>query len=168
MKEITTLRDLLIQQIQHLYDSERQQLEALPKLKSKVNSTDLKQIITKHTETTKKQVERLESTFREMNEKSKEETCDSMRGLINESMELAKKCSDPEVLDAGIINSIQHIEHCEIAGYGTAAAYADTIGLMKVAELMHQNLEEEKKYDHELSRLAEKKINIKAKSPIIA
>jgi ferritin-like metal-binding protein YciE len=168
MKEITTLRDLLVQQTQHLYDSEKQQLDALPEIKAKVNSAELKQIINKHIETTKKQVRQLDNIFKEMNEKSREGKCESMRGLINEGMELAKRCSDPEVMDAGIINSIQHIEHCEIAGYGTAAAYAETLGMMKVAELYYGILEEEKKYDKELSHLAETKINLKAKSPIVA
>lgn len=168
MKEITTLRDLLIQQTQHLYNSEKQQLESLPQIKSKANSSELKQSIARHIENTHKHVDRLENIFKEMKEKTKEEKCDSMRGLINEGMEMTKKCTDPEVLDAGIISSMQHIDHCEIAGYGTAAAYADTLGLMKVAELLHENLEEEKKFDQELSRLAEKKINIKAKSPIVA
>lgn len=168
MKDITTLRDLLIQQTQHLYDSEKQQVEALPQIKAKVNSAELKQLITKHVDTTKKQVDRLETIFRELNEKSREEKCDSMKGLINEGMEIIKKCSDPEVLDAGIINSIQHIDHCEMAGYGTAAAYADTLGLTKIGQIFYDILDEEKKFDRELSRLAEKKINAKAKSPIIA
>ena len=68
----------------------------------------------------------------------------------------------PEVMDAGLIASAQRIEHYEIAGYGTAAHYAERLGKKDVAKLLQQTLAEEQKTDTLLNNLAKSSINQKA------
>ena len=66
------------------------------------------------------------------------------------------------VRDAGIIAACQRVEHYEIAGYGTAAAYAEILGEHEAAKLLQETLDEESAADTRLTRLARKRINFEA------
>ena len=56
----------------------------------------------------------------------------------------------------------QRVEHYEIAGYGTAAHYADRTGNPETADLLRQTLKEEQDTDTSLNDLAKSYINAKA------
>jgi hypothetical protein len=66
------------------------------------------------------------------------------------------------VLDAGLISKAQHVEHYEMAGYGTVRTYAQLLGEEEQAQLLQQTLDEEKETDALLTQLAETGINIEA------
>ena len=69
---------------------------------------------------------------------------------------------DPEVLDAAILAAAQAVEHYEITRYGTLIALAKELGRNDCAQLLQQNLEEEKATDQKLTALAESRVNRKA------
>jgi ferritin-like metal-binding protein YciE len=85
-----------------------------------------------------------------------------MEGLIEEGNELIKEDPDPDVLDAGLISKAQHVEHYEMAGYGTVRTYARQLGFDNQADLLQQTLDEEGETDHLLTQLAESGINVEA------
>jgi ferritin-like metal-binding protein YciE len=85
-----------------------------------------------------------------------------MEGLIEEGKELIKEEPDDDVLDAGLISAAQHVEHYEIAGYGTVRTYARQLGYESQAQLLQQTLNEEGETDHLLTDLAESRINLEA------
>ena len=62
--------------------------------------------------------------------------------------------SEP-VKDAAIIGAAQRVEHYEMAGYGTAKAFAELLGENDHVSLLEQTLEEEKQADEKLTQLAE-------------
>jgi ferritin-like metal-binding protein YciE len=66
------------------------------------------------------------------------------------------------VLDAGLIAKAQHVEHYEIAGYGTVRTYARQLGFDGQANLLQQTLNEEGETDQLLTELAESGINVEA------
>jgi len=66
------------------------------------------------------------------------------------------------VLDAAIIAAGQTVEHYEITRYGTLIAWAKELGRENCAQLLGQNLAEEKAADKKLSDLAENRINREA------
>lgn len=70
--------------------------------------------------------------------------------------------------DAGIIASANRVEHYEIAGYGSARTFAQTLGLREAASLLDQTLQEEKRADEKLTQLAESMVNEEAlkRSPV--
>lgn len=165
------LQDLYIHQLRDLYSAETQLIDALPKMAEKASSPDLQQAFRTHLAETKQQKERLEKIFESMDEKPSGQTCQGMKGLIKEANELISEASSlfgsdspSEVLDAGLITAAQRVEHYEIAGYGTVATYAGMLGRQKDHDLLGQTLEEEKKTDQLLTRLAEQGINIEAAS----
>ena len=67
-------------------------------------------------------------------------------------------------LDAGLIAKAQHVEHYEIAGYGTVRTYARQLGFENQADLLQQTLDEEGRTDHLLTELAESGINVEAET----
>jgi ferritin-like metal-binding protein YciE len=85
-----------------------------------------------------------------------------MEGLIEEGSELIKEKPDADVLDAGLISAAQHVEHYEMAGYGTVRTYARQLGFEEQAEILQQTLNEEGETDHLLTALAEAGINLEA------
>jgi hypothetical protein len=85
-----------------------------------------------------------------------------MEGLIEEGNELIKERPDPDVLDAGLIAKAQHIEHYEMAGYGTVRTYAQLLGADRQAQLLQETLDEEGETDKLLTQLAESSINVEA------
>src|SRR3712207_6388798 len=115
-----------------------------------------------HTRVTERQVERLERIFADLGQSPRGKKCVGMEGLIEEAQELLQEKPEPDVLDAGLIAKAQHVEHYEIAGYGTVRTYAEQLGLTKHAELLQQTLDEEGEADKRLSAPAESSINLEA------
>jgi ferritin-like metal-binding protein YciE len=77
-----------------------------------------------------------------------------MRGLIEEAGEAMKEDGGEHLTDSAIICAAQKVEHYEIAGYGSVAAWAKAIGLDEVADLLDETLEEEKAADEKLTDVA--------------
>ncbi|MDB4871574.1 MAG: ferritin-like protein, partial [Gemmatimonadales bacterium] len=77
---------------------------------------------------------------------------------------LIKEKPEPDVLDAGLISAAQHVEHYEMAGYGTVRTYARQLGYENQAEILQQTLNEEGETDHLLTALAEAGINLEAEA----
>jgi ferritin-like metal-binding protein YciE len=65
-------------------------------------------------------------------------------------------------LDAGLLASAQAVEHYEMSRYGTLKNWAGQLGVKDAIRLLDETLQEEKKTDALLSKLAETKINIQA------
>jgi hypothetical protein len=85
-----------------------------------------------------------------------------MEGLIEEAKELLEEDASEEVLDAGMISKAQHVEHYEMAGYGTVRTYAEQLGYADHAKLLQQTLDEEGKANELLTQIAESSVNLEA------
>jgi ferritin-like metal-binding protein YciE len=160
--ELDTLRDLYIDELKDLYSAENQILKALPRMIKAASNPELKQAFETHLRQTEGQVQRLDQIFQELDASPRGKKCVGMEGLIEEAKELLSEKPEPEVLDAGLISKAQHVEHYEIAGYGTVRTYARQLGYGQQAELLQQTLDEEGETDKLLTQLAENSINVEA------
>ncbi len=160
--KIETMEDLFFEQIEDLYDAEKRLVKALPKMADAVTSNQLRQAFDSHLLETEGHVNRLEQIFAELNKKAKSKTCEAMKGLIEEGEEMISDIEESTLRDAGLIAAANRVEHYEIAAYGSARAFALTLGLEAAASLLDQTLEEEKAADQKLTRLAESMINDEA------
>ena len=162
--KIDSLTDLLLHELRDLYDAEQQLLEALPLMAKAAFADELKEAFQMHTEETKGQVERLEAIFKTLGVPAKATRCHAMAGLVKEAEELLKeeKNADPSVLDAGLIVAAQKVEHYEIAGYGSARAFAKILGSREAESLLQETLDEEGATDKKLTLLAESLVNLDA------
>jgi ferritin-like metal-binding protein YciE len=162
--ELDTLKDLYIDEIKDLYSAERQLVKALPKMAKAANDTQLQQAFRTHLKETAEHAARLEQICKDLGVSPRGKKCVGMEALIEEGSELIKEGPDPDVLDAGLISKAQHVEHYEIAGYGTVRTYARQLGFANHAELLQQTLDEEGRTDHLLTELAESGINVEAEA----
>ena len=163
--ELETLRALYIDELKDLYSAEGQILKALPRMIKAASSRELQKAFTDHERVTRKQVQRLERIFKDLDESPRGKKCHGMEGLLEEGKELIAEKPEADVLDAGLISKAQHVEHYEMAGYGTVRAWAQQLGYDRHVELLTETLEEEGEADKALTQLAESSINIDAVSP---
>jgi ferritin-like metal-binding protein YciE len=160
MKE-NQLKEIYVEELKDLYSAENQLVKALPKMAKAATSEDLRAGFEEHLEQTKGHVQRLEDIFKTLGENPKGKTCKGMQGLVTEGSEMIEEEDEGEGLDVGLISAAQRVEHYEIAGYGTVAAYADLLGEEEAASLLRMTLEEEKETDKKLTELA-REINVEA------
>lgn len=163
--EIDTLYELYVDELKDLYSAENQILKALPRMIKAATNRKLKQGFTKHERQTRQHVKRLERICRSMGEKPTGKKCVGMEGVLKEGSELMRERPEPEVLDAGLISAAQHVEHYEMAGYGTVRTWAQLLGYEDHVQLLQQTLDEERETDETLSALAESSINLEAVEP---
>lgn len=150
------LKELLVEQLKDLHNAEGQLVKALPKMAKAAHSPDLKRAIENHLKETRNQVNRIEQAFDLLGEKVGRKTCKGMTGLVEEGQEAISegKEKDEYIADLALIAAAQRVEHYEISGYGTARTISDQLGEDNVSRLLAQNLEEEKKADELLTRVA--------------
>src|SRR6187455_3064092 len=161
-KDIKTMNDLFVHQLQDIYYAEKQLVKALPKMAEKATDTQLKQGFLTHLDETKTHVQRLEEVFRMHGAEVKAVNCPAIDGIIEEADEVAGEVADKSVLDAALINAAQAVEHYEITRYGTLIAWAKKLGRDDCAAVLQQNLEEDKAADQKLNAMALGSINQKA------
>jgi len=157
-----TLEDLFVENLKDIYYAEKKILVALPKMAKAANSDQLRAAFEKHVGETESQVERLQKVFKMLKQAPKGKTCPAILGLVEEGEEIMEDFEDSPALDAGLLSGAQAVEHYEISRYGTLIAWAEQLGMTQAAQLLQQTLEEEKKTDVVLSKLAQAAINQKA------
>jgi len=165
-KELNSLEDLLLFELEDLYDAEQRLCTAIPQMAEAAHSPQLKSAFEEHARQTQQHVSRLEQAFTDMGRSASHETCNAMKGLIAEGKEIIDASGSPEVKDAALIGAAQRVEHYEMAGYGTARAFAQHLGMTNVVRLLQETLNEERMTDERLTRLAESTINLRAEAHV--
>ncbi len=160
--KLDSLQRLYENELKDLHSMERQIIAALPKMIRAATNKDLAAALSEHLKVTKQQLGRLDEIFSKLGKRGQGKRCKGMEGVLAEGSELLGEDIEPEILDAGIIAAAQHVEHYEMAGYGTVIAYARLLGDGEAQKLLSQSLEEERKADHDLTKLATKTVNLDA------
>jgi ferritin-like metal-binding protein YciE len=162
--DIDTLGSLYVDELKDLYSAETQILKALPKMVKAAAHPELKRAFETHLRQTETHVARIEQICSDLGVSPKGKKCVGMEGCIKEGSELIAEKPDRDVLDAGLISKAQHVEHYEMAGYGSVRSWAQKLGHDRHAELLQRTLDEERETDQLLTALAERAINIDAAS----
>lgn len=142
-KQMEGLEQLLVEDLQDLFDAEKQLVRALPKLAKSASDEELANAFRQHLEVTKGQVSRLEQVFDSMDMRARSRPCHGMTGLVEEAQEIMQEDLDEMILDAGLIGAARKVEHYEISGYDSARAIAQQLGMKNAAELLQETLREE-------------------------
>ena len=154
MPALKSLRDLLVDELRDLHSAETQLVRALPKMAEAAAHEDLKEGFERHLKQTEAHIDRLDRCLRILGANSRGKTCHAMRGLVEEGNEAIENESPDAVRDAQLIGAAQRVEHYEIAAYGTARAFAETLGETKIAGLLQETLDEEGETNKQLTALA--------------
>lgn len=159
------LNDLYTGELADLWSANDQMQRTVKKLITKASDPDLKEMLTKSQEGIAEHTETLKQLLADSGEKVKKEHCKGMEGLVEEAV---KHTSDeaPEkgpVLDAVIIAQLQRMTHYGIAGFGTAASYAGTLGLKDAQKQLKSLTRDTYGGDAYMTKLAETTVNIDAR-----
>ena len=160
--KVTTLDELLEDELKDIYSAETQLIKALPRMAQAAESNDLRTAFEKHLEQTRVHAQRIEEICNDLKTAPHGKNCAGMEGLIKEGEEVIQSDAEAEPKEAALIGAAQRVEHYEIAAYGTARAHARQLGYLKAVDLLGQTLEEEKETDKKLTKVAENRVNVKA------
>src|ERR1700761_2914466 len=154
MSELTTIKDLLEEEIKDLYSAEKQLTKAIPKMAKGSNDPLLKEAFTAHLEETKGHVSRLEEVAKLLEIKPTGKKCMGMEGVIKEGSEALEEEGEKTILDLGLIGAGSRVEHYEMAGYLTAISLAQRLGATEAIALLKQTLAEEEAAESKLRKIA--------------
>jgi ferritin-like metal-binding protein YciE len=155
MAKPKTLEDAFYETLKDVFFAEKHSVRALKKSAKAAESEELVQAFETHAEESAQQVERLQQVFELLGKPARSKTCESMQGLTSEMEQHLADFEGSPAADAVLVASAQAIEHYEIARYGTLKTWAMQLGLDEAADLLNETLEEEKKTDALLSKIAE-------------
>lgn len=159
---LDSLKELLHEELQDIYDAEHQIVEAMPKMIEAASSRRLKEAFREHLEESKGQSERLKEVFRLFGWKPERHSCDGMKGLLKEGTKVISARGEAAVKDAALISAAQRVEHYEIAAYGSARTYASMLGNDEACDMLQTTLEQEGETDRRLTEIALSSVNEKA------
>jgi ferritin-like metal-binding protein YciE len=125
-------------------------------------SRELKAAFEKHHDETDEHVARLEKVFATIDKKPQGKTCEAIVGISDEGAEVMKEYRGSPALDPAILAAAQAVEHYEISRYGTLKTWANELGLKDAVSLLDATLQEEKKTDATLTKIAETVVNREA------
>jgi ferritin-like metal-binding protein YciE len=84
-KDITTMGDLFLHQLEDIYYAEQQLTKAIPKMAELATNADLKAGLKSHVIDTQNQIERLDKVFAKLGKQPKGTDCPAIDGLIKEA-----------------------------------------------------------------------------------
>ena len=151
--------DLLTQELKEIYSAERQLSRAIPKLAKTVQSQRLREMLERRREQGGTLIEAIDEALEEIGTTKSRPKNPAMEGLLEDVNEHVDEIKDEAMLDAALLASIQKIEHYCIAAWGTAKSMGNLLGQEKVVEAMQRALDEGKRYDDEMTQLAQTEVN---------
>ena len=151
-KEITSIKEVLVNQIKDLYSAEKQITKALPKMAKAAGSPDLKKGFLLHLEETKGHVKRIEDVAKILGVSPSGKKCAATAGLVEEGAEAIEENALPEMKDLLLIGAARRVEHYEIAAYTVSCDLARSLGLKDVLKLLAATLSEEQATDGKLAK----------------
>ena len=161
--KVDSLKKLYHDQLRDLYDAENRLVKALPKMAKAASNAELKQGFEEHLEQTKVHVERLEQIFEACGEKPDRQDLQGHAGADRRGRgDHEGRRRRPRSWTPRLIAAAQHVEHYEMAGYGSVMAYAKILKEKDALKLLKQTLNEEKQTDEKLTDLAESVVNLEA------
>lgn len=159
------LTDLYTGELQDLWSANDQMAKAVKKMTPKISDTKLKDMLTKSQEGISEHTQILKDLLEASGEKVKKEHCKGMEGLVAEAIKHTTEEAPDKgpVLDAVVIAQFQRMSHYGIAGFGTAAAFAEALGETKAAKALNKATKEIYGSDEYMTKLAETSVNMEAK-----
>ena len=149
--------EIYTDELKDLWSANDQMNRVLKKLSSKASDPKLKEMLQKSHGGIEKHTAIVKELITAAGEKASKEHCKGMEGLVAEA---TKHCIEEApkkgpLLDAIIIAQYQRMTHYGIAGFGTAAAYAEALGKSDDAEKLKGATAEIYGGDEYMNRLSE-------------
>lgn len=166
MSKPSSLHELYVDELKDLWSANDQMQRFLGKITDKPQSEKLRTLLSKSEKGIAEHTNVLKQLLASNDAEVAKEHCRGMAGLVEEAKKhVLDEAPEPgPLLDALIIAQYQRMTHYGLAGFGTAAAYADALGRTDDAKKLHRATKEIYQGDEYASTLAETSINLKAQS----
>ncbi len=164
MAEITTLKELYIDELKDLWSANDQMAKALKKIAKQATDDKLKETLQSSQDGIAKHTDILKALIEGQGEKLKKEHCKGMEGLAAEALKhtIEEAPEKGPVLDAAIIAQYQRMTHYGITGFGTVAAFAKALKLKDDVGKLSSAVKDMHSSDDLVSQLAETAVNVAA------
>jgi ferritin-like metal-binding protein YciE len=155
-----SLNDLFLHFLKDMYYAEQQTMKSLPQMVAAAQGEALKRVLDAQAQATRNHVALLEKVFEAIGRRPEGATCEALLGMVKEAENLLKETGKAgPVQDAGLIASLQAMQHYAIARYGALLAWASDAGQQQAVAILRQMLDAAKQADATLNQLATKGIN---------
>jgi len=142
--KMSALNKLFLEELADRYDSEKQLVQAIPKLIKLATCKALQEHFQCHLKKTEAHVQKLETVFKAFDAKVHARKCEATVGLLKEGEAIAADFKGSPAINAALISAAQKIEHYAIASYGCLHAWAVVLGNPGAAGVLEEILKEEK------------------------
>jgi ferritin-like metal-binding protein YciE len=139
-----TGHELFVHGLKDMMDAEHQLVEALQENAGDSSRPDLRKAFEQHRKETEGQIERLQQCFELLGEEPEETECHGIRGLIAEKEAFTEEDPSEDLIDVFNVGAGIKAESYEICEYESLIDMAREMKHTKVAQLLGQNLKEEK------------------------
>jgi ferritin-like metal-binding protein YciE len=147
---------LLSEELQDIYDAEKQLVRALPKMARAASDEELRNALREHLEVTKGHVERIEQLFESMEMHARSRPCKGMRGIVEEGQEVMAEDRKAALTDSAIIAAGRRVEHYEMAAYENLRDIVRQMGSKEAAGMIEETLREEIQADKQLAQIGKR------------
>ena len=141
---LTTPRELFVHELSDAMSAEQQILKMLPELQNEVLNHEVQEALKTHEEETQQQIRNIQEVFRQLGETPEATTCYAVKGLDEEHKALLKEQPSPEILEMANLSGAAKTEHYEMAMYTGLVQLAKDLGENEAAQLLQDNLDQEK------------------------
>lgn len=153
-----SLKELYADEMKDLWSANDQMTRAVTTLAGLAHDPALKQSLEESVGGINKHTATLKSLIEDVSDEVEPELCRGMEGLVREALKHGKKEAPeiPELHDIAIISQYQRMSHYGIAGFGSAAAYANALGMKEHVSKLKEIVADIYKADEYASKLGEK------------
>lgn len=150
------LRALYTGQLRYLLSTEHQSVTGLEAMIKHADDEQLKQAFQSHQQESRVQAQRLEQIIGAMDGKVDDLKDPVCLALIGSGENITRESSSGPVRDAGLLATAQKVEHYEIASYGSARNWAQTLGHADHVALLQKTIDEEKHFNQLLTTISDR------------
>lgn len=161
VREINDMQQLYSIELQELHSAEAQLISLLESIGRSVRNGALAVRLDEYLAELRSRKADLDNMLAEYHVDADAHRDDAMRSLVKETMKMSRVCAD-QLRDAALAASVQRIIHYKIAGYGTVAAYAKSLGHLEEAKRFADAADRDRTIDGELTELAKSALNPEA------
>lgn len=159
---IHSMESLYTAELQELHSAESQLCSLLESLADTMQNEELEREVRGYATEVRSRREDLERILTSNGVNPRQHPDQGMHALLNETRKMMR-VSASGVRTAALISSLQRLLHYKIAGYGTVATYANTLGRVEDASRLAEYADRDKAMDEQLTSIAKGIINPQAR-----
>jgi ferritin-like metal-binding protein YciE len=168
MPQITAPEELFVHELRDMYYAEKALTKVLPKLVEEASDRELSQAFEHHLDQTKTHVTNLERVFEQLGQRAEGQPCPGIDGIKEEHDTFVKE-NEPtaELMDVFLTGAASRAEHYEIAAYTGLVGQAKALGERESAELLEENLRQEKDALEKVESISKRLVSQTAKESVV-